>query len=60
MRASCTIAAFAFRSVQGFIRDGRKGYEELPICCCSVALGDFKALLAQGRTLPTNFTAMSS
>lgn len=48
--------------VQGFIRDGRKGYEEVAYLLLfgelpdAKRLGDFKALLAQGRTLPTNFT----
>ena len=48
--------------VQGFIRDGRKGYEEVAYLLLfgelpdAKSLGDFKALLAQGRTLPTNFT----
>ena len=48
--------------VQGFIRDGRKGYEEVAYLLLfgelpdAKHLGDFKALLAQGRTLPTNFT----
>ena len=48
--------------VQGFVRDGRKGYEEAAYLLLfgelpdAKRLGDFKALLAQGRTLPTNFT----
>ena len=48
--------------VQGFVRDGRKGYEEAAYLLLFGELpdakrpGDFKALLAQGRTLPTNFT----
>ena len=49
--------------MQGFVRDGRKGYEEARVsapvrrdCRMQSELGDFKALLAQGRTLPTNFT----
>ena len=48
--------------VQGFVRDGRKGYEETAYLLLfgelpdAKRLGDFKALLAQGRTLPTNFT----
>ena len=48
--------------VQGFIRGGRKGYEEVAYLLLfgelpgAKRLGDFKALLAQGRTLPTNFT----
>ena len=48
--------------VQGFIRDGRKGYEEVAYLLLfgelpdAKRLGDFKAMLAQGRTLPTNFT----
>ena len=48
--------------VQGFIRDGRKGYEEVAYLLLfgelpdAKSLGNFKALLAQGRTLPTNFT----
>ena len=48
--------------VQGFVRDGRKGYEEAAYLLLfgelpdAKRLGDFKALLAQGRTRPTNFT----
>ena len=48
--------------VQGFIRDGRKGYEEVAYLLLfgelpdAKRLGDFKALLAQGRTLPTKLT----
>ena len=48
--------------VQGFVRDGRKGYEEAAYLLLfgelpdAKRLGDFKALLAQGRTLSTNFT----
>lgn len=48
--------------VQGFIRDGRKGYEEVTYLLLfgelpdAKRLSDFKNLLAQGRTLPTNFT----
>lgn len=48
--------------VQGFMREGRKGYEEVAYLLIfgklpdAMQLADFKALLAQGRTLPTNFT----
>lgn len=48
--------------VQGFMRDGRKGYEEVAYLLIfgdlpnADQLTDFKALLAQGRMLPTNFT----
>ena len=48
--------------VEGFIKDGRKGYEEVTYLLLfgelpdAKRLSDFKNLLAQGRTLPTNFT----
>ena len=48
--------------VQGFMKDGRKGYEETAFLLLfgklpnTAQLEDFKSLLAQGRTLPTNFT----
>ncbi len=48
--------------VKGFMKDGRKGYEEAAYLLLfgelpnQDALADFKSLLAQGRTLPTNFT----
>lgn len=48
--------------VRGFMADGRKGYEETAYLLLfgelpdAKRLADFKALLAQGRTLPTNFT----
>ena len=48
--------------VQGFVREGRKGYEEVAYLLLfgrlpdAKELGSFKSLLAQGRTLPTNFT----
>ncbi|MCQ5128062.1 citrate/2-methylcitrate synthase [Butyricicoccus faecihominis] len=48
--------------VQGFMKDGRKGYEETAYLLLFGELpdvrrlSDFKSLLAQGRTLPTNFT----
>ncbi len=48
--------------VKGFMRDGRKGYEEAAYLLLfgelpnKDALANFKSLLAQGRTLPTNFT----
>ena len=48
--------------VHGFMKDGRKGYEEVAYLLLfgelpdAVRLSDFKNLLAQGRTLPTNFT----
>lgn len=48
--------------VSGFVKDGRKGYEETAYLLLFGALPnakqlmDFKSLLAQGRTLPTNFT----
>lgn len=47
--------------VQGFMKDGRKGYEEVAYLLLfgelpdTKRLSDFKSLLAQGRTLPTNF-----
>lgn len=47
--------------VQGFMRDNRKGYEEVAYLLLfgelpdAKRLSDFKSLLAQGRTLPTNF-----
>ena len=48
--------------VQGFVREGRKGYEEVAYLLLfgrlpdAKELGSFKSLLAQGRMLPTNFT----
>lgn len=48
--------------VQGFMKEGRKGYEEVAYLLLfgklpdAGQLADFKGLLAQGRTLPTNFT----
>ena len=48
--------------VQGFMKDGRKGYEEVAYLLLfgelpdAKRLSEFKNLLAQGRTLPTNFT----
>ena len=48
--------------VQGFMHDGRKGYEEVAYLLLfgelpdAKRLSEFKNLLAQGRTLPTNFT----
>lgn len=48
--------------VQGFMKDDRKGYEETAYLLLfgelpdARRLSDFKSLLAQGRTLPTNFT----
>ncbi|MCI7126511.1 MAG: citrate/2-methylcitrate synthase [Agathobaculum sp.] len=48
--------------VDGFMREGRKGYEEVAYLLLfgelpnAKQLIDFKSLLAQGRTLPTNFT----
>ena len=48
--------------VEGFIKDGRKGYEEVTYLLLfgelpdAKRLSDFKNLLAQGRTLRTNFT----
>ncbi|MDO5142532.1 MAG: citrate/2-methylcitrate synthase [Eubacteriales bacterium] len=48
--------------VSGFVKDGRKGYEEVAYLLLFGELPDakrlsaFKNLLAQGRTLPTNFT----
>lgn len=47
--------------VQGFMKDDRKGYEEVAYLLLFgelpdyKQLSDFKSLLAQGRTLPTNF-----
>lgn len=47
--------------VQGFMKDNRKGYEEVAYLLLFgelpdyKKLSDFKSLLAQGRTLPTNF-----
>lgn len=47
--------------VRGFMRDGRKGYEETAFLLLfgelpdKKRLSDFKSLLAQGRMLPTNF-----
>ena len=48
--------------VQGFMKDGRRGYEEVAYLLLfgelpdAKRLSEFKNLLAQGRTLPTNFT----
>ena len=48
--------------VSGFLKDGRKGYEETAYLLLFGRLPDrqelaeFKSLLARGRTLPTNFT----
>ena len=48
--------------VRGFLKDGRKGYEETAYLLLFGRLPDkaelatFKSLLAKGRTLPTNFT----
>lgn len=48
--------------VRGFMQDGRKGYEETAYLLLfgqlpnQQELTNFKSLLAQGRTLPTNFT----
>ncbi len=48
--------------VSGFMKDGRKGYEETAYLLLFGELpdvrrlADFKSLLARGRTLPTNFT----
>ncbi len=48
--------------VKGFMKDGRKGYEEAAYLLLfgelpnRERLKNFKSLLAQGRTLPTNFT----
>ena len=48
--------------VQGFRSEDRKGYEEVAYLLLfgqlpdKAQLADFKSLLAQGRTLPTNFT----
>lgn len=48
--------------VQGFLQDGRKGYEETAYLLLfgrlpnKAELAEFKSLLAKGRTLPTNFT----
>lgn len=48
--------------VRGFLKDGRKGYEETAYLLLFGKLPDqmqiktFKSLLAKGRTLPTNFT----
>ncbi|MGI6180517.1 MAG: citrate/2-methylcitrate synthase [Agathobaculum sp.] len=48
--------------VSGFMKDGRKGYEETAYLLLfgelpdARRLADFKSLLARGRTLPTNFT----
>lgn len=48
--------------VKGFMKDGRKGYEETAYLLLfgelpnQKQLQEFKNLLAQGRTLPTNFT----
>ncbi len=48
--------------VQGFRSEDRKGYEEVAYLLLfgqlpdRAQLADFKSLLAQGRTLPTNFT----
>ncbi len=48
--------------VKGFMADGRKGYEEAAYLLLfgelpnRQRLTEFKSLLAQGRTLPTNFT----
>jgi len=48
--------------VKGFMVDGRKGYEETAYLLLfgelpnKQSLTEFKSLLAQGRTLPTNFT----
>ena len=48
--------------VQGFMKDGRKGYEEVAYLLLfgelpdAKRLSELKNLQAQGRTLPTNFT----
>jgi len=48
--------------VKGFMKDGRKGYEETAYLLLfgelpnQKSLAEFKNFLAQGRTLPTNFT----
>ena len=48
--------------VRGFLKDGRKGYEETAYLLlfgrlpARDELAAFKSLLAKGRTLPTNFT----
>lgn len=48
--------------VRGFLKDGRKGYEETAYLLLFGRLPNvselaaFKSLLARGRTLPTNFT----